>query len=84
MLKLLWQGDSWKEYQSWDNDKANKKKLNSLILDALRTPFSGLGKPEPLGRGAWSRRINKKDRLVYRVDETTLIIMSCRGHYDDH
>ena len=51
-----------------------------------RIPFEGLGKPEPLREnlsGLWSRRINKEHRLVYLVRENTVLIFSCRGHYDD-
>jgi toxin YoeB len=61
-----------------------RDKINSLIEDIQRHPFSGLGKPEPLKRnlkGFWSRRINREHRLVYRVDAGALQIAQCRFHY---
>ncbi|MFQ5420977.1 MAG: Txe/YoeB family addiction module toxin [Anaerolineae bacterium] len=77
---------------AWDDylwlQKHNRhllKKVNQLIKETGRTPFTGTGKPEPLKTtlsGYWSRRINSEHRLVYRVAETTLIIISCRFHYD--
>ena len=59
---------------------------NQLLRDAMRNPFEGLGKPEPLRfdlAGCWSRRINQEDRLVYKVDERSeaLIVLQCRYHY---
>jgi toxin YoeB len=60
------------------------KRINQLIKDALRTPFEGLEKPEPLKAdlsGYWSRRINDEHRLVYGVTGTDLVIISCRYHY---
>lgn len=61
------------------------KRINRLIQDTLRTPFSGIGKPEPLKHGHagfWSRRIDEEHRLIYRIANETLEIASCRGHYD--
>ena len=60
------------------------KRINLLIKDCLRQPFSGIGKPEPLKAnlsGFWSRRIDDTNRLVYRVDGASLVIISCRYHY---
>ena len=62
------------------------KRINELLRDAIRNPFEGLGKPEPLRfdlAGCWSRRINQEDRLVYKVDERSeaLIVLQCRYHY---
>lgn len=60
------------------------KKINSLIKEINRTPFEGIGKPEPLKYelvGCWSRRINHEHRLVYEVSEQGLMIVSCRYHY---
>lgn len=59
-------------------------KLNTLLNDALRHPFEGLGKPEPLKNefaGCWSRRINDEHRLVYRVQGEVLLVLQCRYHY---
>lgn len=62
------------------------ERINYLIRESLRDPFGGIGKPEPLKRelaGFWSRRIDQTHRLVYRVDDRDLEIVSCRHHYDD-
>jgi len=62
------------------------KRINSLIKDAQRSPFDGIGKPEPLRHdlsGLWSRRINDTDRLTYCLKDDILVIVSCKGHYDD-
>lgn len=66
------------------NDSANKRKVQKLILDILEHPFEGIGKPEPLKyewSGCWSRRLDKKNRLIYKVTDDTLILFSCRSHY---
>lgn len=66
---LQWDGDAWADYCEWQKDKAALKRINALIKDTLRTPFDGIGKPEPLRydlSGLWSRRINDSDRLTYR------------------
>jgi toxin YoeB len=76
---------SWEDYNYWaENDKKIFKKIQSLIKDTLRNPFGGIGKPEPLKNnysGYWSKRINKEHRLVYKIEENRLIIISCRYHY---
>ena len=74
------------EYLSWQTDKATQKRINLLLCDIMRTPFDGLGKPEPLKYGEpgrWSRRINDADRLVYRVTDKSIVVLQCKGHYDD-
>ena len=66
--------------------KKTLKKINKLIQDIERNGNSGLGKPEQLRgdlSGLWSRRINDKDRLVYKIDETSVYILACRFHYAD-
>ena len=66
-------------------DKKTLRRINLLIKDAERSPYTGLGKPEPLRgdlSGFWSRRIDEKNRLVYRVSSDFLEIASCKGHYD--
>lgn len=78
--ELAWQDYLWFQEQ----DRQLLKRINQLIKDALRTPFDGLGKPEPLKAdlsGYWSRRINDEHRLVYGVTKTDLVIISCRYHY---
>lgn len=83
---IQWHGDAWDEYCHWQQtDKAVLKRINELIKDARRDPFSGIGKPEPLKHelsGLWSRRINGTDRLVYYLLDDMLVIVSCKGHYD--
>lgn len=83
---VQWYGDAWDEYCEWQRtDKAILKRINELIKDARRDPFSGIGKPEPLKHdlsGLWSRRINETDRLTYSVENDILVIVSCKGHYD--
>ena len=67
-------------------DKKTLKKINSLLKNIQRDPFSGEGKPEPLrgeSSGNWSRRINEKDRLVYRFENDVITVLQCKGHYDD-
>jgi len=75
---------SW-HYLYWqENDKETIKKINSLIKDTLRNPYSGLGKPEPLVgnyKGYWSRRINQEHRFIYKVENNMIIVASCRFHY---
>jgi len=79
--------DAWDAYLYWqDQNKKTLKRLNLLITAAVRDPFAGIGKPEPLrGKlsGYWSRRIDDANRLVYRVTDTALVIIACRFHYDD-
>ena len=65
-------------------DKKMLKRINQLIKDIKRNPFEGIGKPEPLKSnltGFWSRRIDEEHRIVYAVEEESVIIISCRGHY---
>ena len=85
-MGILWEDRGWEDYLFWQSeDKKILKRLNLLIKDAQRTPFTGLGKPEPLKgnlSGYWSRRINDADRLVYEYKDEQLRIISCRGHYE--
>ena len=67
---IQWDGDAWADYCEWQKDKATLKRINALIKAALRDPFDGIGRPEPLKHdltGLWSRRINDTDRLTYKV-----------------
>lgn len=88
-MNLLWTRDAWEEYLYWQKtDKRVLKKINTLLKDAQRSPFAGLGKPEPLKEnlsGWWSRHITGEHRLVYRVsgedDDRVLIVAQCRYHY---
>ncbi len=82
---LAWTKEAWIDYLYWQSqDKKTLKRINKLIKDALRTPFDGIGKPEPLKEnlsGFWSRRIDHSNRLVSAVDDNQLTIISCRYHY---
>lgn len=86
-MKLLFSEIAFKEYTDWQNiDKATSKKVNKLIKEISRTPFAGIGKPEPLKgdlSGYWSRRIDDKNRIVYRVSQEYIEIIQCKGHYND-
>lgn len=86
-MKLLWEERAWEDYCSWQaEDKRNLKRINALIKDIQRSPYEGIGKPEPLKgnlSGWWSRRINDSDRIVYCAEGEKIIIISCRDHYDE-
>jgi toxin YoeB len=87
MRDITFADDAFEEYLTWLNqDKKTWRKINKLIKDIQRDPFSGEGKPEALSgdlSGKWSRRINEKDRLVYSASDDTFIIYQCKGHYSD-
>ena len=76
---------SWDEYNSWQkDDKKVFDKIQRLIKETLRDPFAGIGKPAPLKnnlQGYWSKRITNEHRLVYKIEENQLIIISCKYHY---
>lgn len=82
---LTWTDDAWEDYLYWQTqDKKTLKRINKLINDVKRSPFEGIGKPEPLKEnlsGFWSRRIDDTNRLVYAVDERAITVISCRYHY---
>lgn len=84
-MKIFWFEEAWEDYEYWQSqDKKTLKRINSLVKDIQRCSFDGLGKPEPLRgnlSGCWSRRIDETNRLVYRVSEDVLEIISCKGHY---
>lgn len=85
-MKLLWAEEAWDDYLYWQNaDKRIVKRINELIRDIRREAFSGIGKPEALKHslsGFWSRRITEEHRLVYTVSDETILIASCRYHYN--
>ncbi|MBY7669055.1 Txe/YoeB family addiction module toxin [Vibrio anguillarum] len=82
---LSWTDESWDDYLYWQTqDKKTLKRINKIINDAKRSPFEGIGKPEPLKEnlsGFWSRRIDDTNRLVYAVDDNAITVISCRYHY---
>ena len=84
-MKIAFTESGWNDYL-WFNEHNRKllKRINLLIKDVLRSPFEGIGKPEPLKgdlSGYWSRRINDEHRLVYEVTSQELIVVACRFHY---
>lgn len=86
-MKIIWFDEAWEDYLYWQKqDKKTLSRINLLIKYISRDYFGGPGKPEPLKgefSGFWSRRIDDKNRLIYRIKNSTLEILSCRGHYDD-
>ena len=86
-MRLLWDERAWEQYLSWQTeDKKTLRKINSLIKDIQREPYSGIGKPEPLSEnmsGWWSRRIDEKNRIVYKQEGDAVVIASCKEHYGD-
>lgn len=82
---LAWTDEAWQDYLYWQTqDRKTLKRINLLINDTKRSPFAGIGKPEPLKEnlsGFWSRRIDDTNRLVYAVADQALTIISCRYHY---
>lgn len=86
-MRKIWFDEAWEDYLYWQTqDKKTLKRINARLKDVERNKFTGIGKPEPL-KGElsvfWSRRIDDTNRLVYRITEDILEILSCRGHYHD-
>ena len=86
-MNKIWQDDAWEQYLYWQKqDKKTLKRINQIIKDIERDNFSGLGKPEPLSgnlSGFWSRRIDSKNRIVYRIKNNQLEIAQCGSHYKE-
>lgn len=83
---LIFSPNGWDDYVYWQTeDRKTLRKINRLIADIQRNgPSDGIGKPEPLRyRPGWSRRIDDENRLIYEMDDHTLKIHACRGHYED-
>ncbi|MBE0637094.1 MAG: Txe/YoeB family addiction module toxin [Bacteroidales bacterium] len=81
-MKYIFVEESWEDYLYW---QTTDKKINELLKDISRHPFTGLGKPEPLRhkyKGFWSRRIDGEHRLIYQVKNDEILIAKCRFHYD--
>jgi len=85
-MKYIFIDESWEDYLYWQRvDKGKLKRINNLLKDISRHPFTGLGKPEPLKhnyKGYWSRRIDDEHRLIYRIKAEEIHIAKCRFHYD--
>ncbi|WNZ00206.1 Toxin YoeB (Putative endoribonuclease YoeB) (Putative mRNA interferase Yoeb) (Toxin RelE2) [Sulfurospirillum sp. 'SP'] len=86
MKQVIFEGSAFADFTQWSTqDKKIYQKIIHLIKDIDRSPFIGLGKPEALKHefsGYWSRRITDEHRLVYKVTETSIVIASCKYHYD--
>lgn len=84
--RLVWTAAAWDDYLYWQGqDRKTLKRINALIQDVRRSPFSGIGKPEALREnlsGFWSRRIDDVNRLVYALQDEDVVIIACRYHYD--
>ncbi len=84
-MKSIFSDDAWDDYLYWqNNDRKIVERINKLIQEVRREPFSGLGKPEPLKHalsGFWSRRITDEHRIVYRVEADALLLAQLRYHY---
>jgi toxin YoeB len=82
-----WDDDAWSDYLYWQTqDKKTLKRINNLLRDIARSPFDGIGKPEPLRfefSGYWSRRIDDFNRIIYRIKENQIEIIQCGAHYRD-
>ena len=84
-MKLIFSEQAWEDYLYWQKtDKKLLERINALIKEISRSPFSGIGKPEPLKNalsGYWSRRINDEHRIVYRIADGSMLIAQLRYHY---
>ena len=84
-MKIIFSSNSWEDYLHWQStDRRILKRINALIKEICRDPFSGTGKPEPLKHalaGYWSRRIDDEHRLVYKVEGDSLHLAQLRYHY---
>lgn len=84
-MKLVFAEQAWEDYLYWQRtDKKLLERINTLIKDIARSPFTGIGKPEPLKNalsGYWSRRINDEHRVVYKIADGPVFIAQLRYHY---
>ena len=84
-MRLIFADEAWEDYLYWQNhDKQMVERINKLIKEIQRSPFTGIGKPEALKHalaGFWSRRITDEHRIVYRVEDGALLIAQLRFHY---
>jgi len=84
-VKLVFSEQAWDDYLYWQKtDKKLLERINALVKDISRSPFAGIGKPEPLKNalsGYWSRRINDEHRIVYKIADDSVLIAQLRYHY---
>lgn len=85
-MRYIFVDESWEDYLYWQKtDLKILSRINDLLKDIARTPFSDIGKPEPLKhkyKGFWSRRIDGEHRLIYKVKDEEILLAKCRFHYD--
>ena len=85
-MKIVWTEEAWREYVKWQStDRKILNKINQIIQDIIRNGNNGIGQAEPLKyelSGFWSRHISREHRLVYRLEDDSIKIVSCRTHYD--
>lgn len=84
-MRIIFTENAWADYTFWKSENRKlSKRIDTLLKDICREPFSGLGKPEPLRydlSGFWSRRIDDEHRLIYTVEEDDVILLACRYYY---
>lgn len=84
-MLLEFENEAWEQYLYWEKkDLKIVKKILELLNNTRETPYQGLGKPEALKHylsGCYSRRINREHRLIYRVTDDKIVVISCRFHY---
>jgi toxin YoeB len=86
-MNKIFSDEAWDDYLFWQSyDKKTLKRINMLLKDIDRNQYSGIGKPEPLKnlQGYWSRRIDEKNRLVYKIENDQIVIIQCGSHYKQH
>lgn len=85
-MRIIFSKNAWEDYISWQTEnKKTLNKINNLNKDIQRSPYEGIGKPEPLKfdlDGLWSRRIDLEHRLVYKIEDDDLLIYACRYHFN--
>jgi toxin YoeB len=84
-MKVVFSDEAWEDYLYWqEQDRRMLRRINGLINETKRDPFKGTGKPEPLKHalaGFWSRRINEEHRMVYKMEDGSLLLAQLRYHY---
>jgi toxin YoeB len=84
-MRIIFASRAWEDYRYWqDSDAKVLRRIHELIRDTGRSPFSGIGKPEPLRfgyAGYWSRRITEEHRMVYKMEDGNLLLAQLRYHY---
>ena len=81
---MRWNNEAWEEYVQWQKQDKKIVKKNEIIKDIKRNGNEGIGKPEPLKHelsGYWSRRITDKHRFIYKLTETSIVVIACANHY---